>query len=181
MNLSDWVAIISAVIALAALLRGELQHRRRAPEDAQRAAIEHVVDALDEVRGVIENADVAMPSAMEISTVMKGFERKSQRWEPMLPLGARHIRVSVRQAMAHCFGEPALAAFDPEASAKPIQRFDRYWWDVGHTYIEHASSVIGYWLVDDRRRPLKLVPYSEWRRGEDVAAMVSGYRTSKMV
>lgn len=173
MSIGVGVAIISAAIALAALVRGELHHRRRAPEDAQRAAIEHVVNALDEVRGLIENADVAMPNAIEISTVMKGFERKSQRWEPMLPSGARHIRVSVRQAMAHCFGGPALAAFDPDASAKPIHRFDRYWWDVGHTYIEHASSVIGFWLVDNRRRPLKLIPYSEWRRDEDVAAMVN--------
>lgn len=171
MDVGVGVAIVAVVISMVALARGELHQRRRAPEDAQRRAIENLFAALDQVMALIENADVAQPSSIEIGAVMKNFERKSGRWEPMLPPGVRHARVSVRQAMAHCFGPPALAAFDPEAATKPVHRFDRYWWDVGCTYVEHASKVIGFWLVDDRRKPLDLIPFYEWRRDEDAEAM----------
>lgn len=91
----------------------------------------------------------------------------------MLPTGARHVRVSVRQAMAHCFGPSACGAMDPTAAEKPVYPFDKYWWDIGTTYLDHARNSLGSWLVDDRRSlQVRLVPYYQWRRDEDDAARI---------
>ncbi|MEE9095969.1 hypothetical protein [Pseudarthrobacter phenanthrenivorans] len=175
MNAEFWVALSAVVISIVALIRGEILQRRRASEDTRRRAVDSVVEALGTVVAVIEHADVKMPRSSEISTVMENFERECLRWESMLPTGARHVRVSVRQAMAHCFGPPACGAIDPAAAEKPAHSFDRYWWDVGTSYLDHARNCLGSWLVDDRRnRQMRLLPYYLWRRDEDDATSV-GY------
>jgi hypothetical protein len=171
MDAEFWVAVAAVVISVVALLRGEIHQRRGAPEDARRRAVDNVVEALGAVVALIEHADIKMPPSSEISAVMQNFERECLRWEPMLPTGARHLRVSVRQAMAHCFGPPASGAIDPTAAEMPAHPFDRYWWDIGTTYLEHARNCLGAWLVDDRRnRQMRLLPYYLWRRDEDDAA-----------
>jgi hypothetical protein len=175
MDAEFWVAAAAVVISVVALIRGEIHQRRGAPEGARRRAVENVAETLGAVVAVTEHADVKMPPSSEISAVMHNFERECLRWEPMLPTAARHLRVSVRQAMAHCFGPPACGAIDPTAAEKPAHPFDRYWWDIGTTYLEHARNCLGAWLVDDRRnRQMRLLPYYLWRRDEDDAARV-GY------
>lgn len=171
MDAEFWVAATAVVISVIALFRGEIRHRRGAPEDARRRAVDNIVEALGPVVAVIEHANVKMPTSSYISAAMQNFERQCLRWEPMLPTEAKHVRVSVRQAMAHCFGPPASGAMDPAAAEKPVYPFDKYWWDIGTTYLDHARDCLGSWLVDDRRGPkVRLVPYYQWRRGEDAAA-----------
>jgi hypothetical protein len=173
MDADFWVAVTAVVISIIAAVRGEIRHRRGAPEDARRRAVDNVVEDLGAVVAVIEHADVKMPTSSQISAVMQKFERQCLRWEPMLPTGARHVRVSARQAMAHLFGAPASGAIDPTAAEKPTHPFDRYWWDIGTTYLDHARNCLGAWLVDDHRsRQVRLVPYCQWRRDEDDAARV---------
>ncbi|WP_152683858.1 hypothetical protein [Pseudarthrobacter siccitolerans] len=175
MDAEFWVAVAAVAISVVALIRGEIHQRRGGPETARRRAVDSVVEALGAVVALIEHADIKMPSSSEISAAMQNFERECLRWEPMLPTGARHVRVSVRQAMAHCFGPPACGAIDPSASEKPVHPFDRYWWDIGTTYLEHARNCLGTWLIDDRRnRQTRLSPYYLWRRDEDDAAR-AGY------
>lgn len=175
MDAGFWVAVAAAGISVIALIRGEIHQRRGGPEAARRRAVDNVVEALGAVVALIEHADNKMPRSSEISAVMQNFERECLRWEPMLPRGARHVRVSVRQAMAHCFGPPASGAIDPTAAEKPAHPFDRYWWGIGTTYLEHARNCLGSWLIDDRRnRQMRLSPYYLWRRDEDDAARV-GY------
>jgi hypothetical protein len=173
MDAKFWVAVAAAGISVVALIRGEIHLRRGAPEAAR--TLDKVAQALGAVVALIEHADITMPPSPENSAVMQNFERESLRWKPMLPTRARHLRVSVRQAMAHCFGPPASGAIDPTAAEKPAHPFDRYWWDIGTTYLEHARNCLGAWLVDDRRkRQMRLLPYYLWRRDEDDAARV-GY------
>jgi len=77
--------------------------------------------------------------------------------------------------MAHCFGAPASGAIDPTAAEQPAHPFDRYWGDIGTTYLEHARNCLGARLVDDRRnRQMRLFPFYLWRRDEDDAAR-AGY------
>lgn len=106
-------------------VRGELHQRRRVSQDAQFRAVEKVVEALRPVYILLEHADVRVPSPSEIGDVMRAFERECQRWEPTLPPGAKHLRISVRQALANCFGSPAAIAVDPEAESRPMRTFDR--------------------------------------------------------
>ena len=98
---------------------------------------------------------------------MRNFEWESQRWESQLPAGARHVRVSVRQALANCFGSPAAIAVDPAAEGGRMQPFDRYWWDIACTYVEHVQNGFGAWQVQERRQPLKIVYFAHWRKDED--------------
>ncbi|WP_234752265.1 hypothetical protein [Arthrobacter ramosus] len=175
MDAGFWVAVAAVVMSVVALIRGEILQRRGGPEAARRRAVENAAEALGAVVALVEHADTKMPPSSEISAVMQNFERECLRWEPMLPTGARHVRVSVRQAMAHCFGPPACGAIDPKAAEEPAHPFDRYWWDIGTTYLEHARNCLGAWLIDDRRnRQMRLLPYYLWRRDEDEAAR-TGY------
>lgn len=181
MDAGFWVAVAAVVMSVVALIRGEILQRRGGPEAARRRAVDNVVEALGAVVALIEPAVIKMPPSSEVSAVMQKFERECLRWEPMLPTGARHVRVSVRQAMAHCFGPPACGAIDPTAAEKPAHPFDRYWWDIGTTYLEHARNCLGAWLVDDRRnRQMRLLPYYLWRRDEDEAAR-AGYSQKPQV
>ena len=181
MDAEFWVAVAAVLISVVALIRGEILQRRGGPEAARRRAVENAAEALGAVVALIEHADTKMPPSSEISAVMQNFERECLRWEPMLPTGARHLRVSVRQAMAHCFGPPACGAIDPTAAEKPAHPFDRYWWDIGTTYLDHARNCLGAWLVEDRRnRQMRLLPYYLWRRDEDDAARV-GYSQKPQV
>lgn len=181
MDAEFWVAVAAVLISVVALIRGEILQRRGGPEAARRRAVENAAEALGAVVALIEHADTKMPPSSEISAVMQNFERECLRWEPMLPTGARHLRVSVRQAMAHCFGAPASGAVDPTAAEEPAHPFDRYWWDIGTTNLEHARNCLGAWLVDDRRdRRMRLFPFYLWRRDEDDAARV-GYSQKPQV
>jgi hypothetical protein len=181
MDAGFWVAVAAVVMSVVALIRGEILQRRGGPEAARRRAAENVAEALGAVVALMEHADTKMPPSSEISAVIQNFERECLRWEPMLPTGARHVRVSVRQAMAHFFGPPACGAIDPTAGEKPAHPFDRYWWDIGTTYLDHARNCLGAWLVDDRRkRQMRLLPYYLWRRDEDNAARV-GYSQKPQV
>jgi hypothetical protein len=49
----------------------------------------------------------------------------------------------------------------------PLTALDRYWWDVGRSYLEHASACVQRWLVADGHRDLAVLPYYQWRRDED--------------
>jgi hypothetical protein len=126
MDAGFWVAVAAVLISVVALIRGEILQRRGGPEAARRRAVENAAEALGAVVALIEHADTKMPPSTEISAVMQNFERECLRWERMLPTGARHLRVSVRQAMAHCFGPPASGAIDPTAAEKPAHTFDRH-------------------------------------------------------
>lgn len=141
-----------------ALIRTETHERQRAPKETQRQAARQVADALAAVYALIEQADVKKPSSTEISKVMGVFEAGAQRWEAMLPVGARYLRISVRQAMANCFGDPVCAGLDPKAANKPDRAFNRYWWDIGCTYIENVRKHIGFWLADEAPNKLRLTP-----------------------
>jgi hypothetical protein len=169
MDAGFWVAVAAVVMSVVALIRGEILQRRGGPEAARRRAAENVAEALGAVVALMEHADTKMPPSSEISAVIQNFERECLRWEPMLPTGARHVRVSVRQAMAHFFGPPACGAIDPTAGEKPAHPFDRYWWDIGTTYLDHR-----------RKRQMRLLPYYLWRRDEDNAARV-GYSQKPQV
>lgn len=162
-----WVAVAAVLLSAVALVRGELHQRRRVSQDAQYRAVEKVVEALRPVHILLEHADVLVPSPSEIGDVMRDFEQECQRWEPTLPTGARHLRVSVRQALANCFGSPAAIAVDPAAESRPMRTFDRYWWDLACTYIEHAHHRLGAWQVQERRQPLKIMHFALWRKEED--------------
>lgn len=167
MNPEFWVAVAAALISAVALVRGELHQRRRVSQDAQYRAVDKVVEALRPVDILLEHADVRVPSPSEIGEVMRDFERECQRWEPTLPPGAKHLRSSVRQAVANCFGSPAAIAVDPAAESRPMLSFDRYWWDLACTYIEHVHHCLGAWQVQERRQPLKIVQFGLWRKEED--------------
>lgn len=167
MDAEFWVAVAAVLISAVALVRGELHQRRRSSNEAQHWAVDKVADALRPVHILIEHADVQAPSGAEIGKVMLDFEWECQRWEPMLPTGARHLRVSVRQALANCFGSPAAIAVDPAADGRPLHTFDRYWWDVACTYVEHAQNCLGAWQIQERRRPLEIVHFARWRKEED--------------
>lgn len=167
MNAEFWAAVAAVLISVVTLVRGEIHQRRRASYEAQYRAVDKVAEALRPVHILIEHADVRVPSGAEIGKVMRDFEWECQRWEPTLPTGARHLRVSVRQALANCFGSPAAIAADPSADSRPMQTFDRYWWDLACTYIEHAQNRLGAWQVQERRRPLEIVYFAQWRKEED--------------
>lgn len=122
--------------------------------------MDSVFESLGAVVALIEHADIKMPPSSEISAVMQNFERECLRWNPCSQR-SRHFRVSVRQAMAHCFGPPASEAFDPAAPEKPAHPFDRYWWDIGTMYLEHTRNCLGAWLADERRnRQMRDLPRS---------------------
>lgn len=167
MSVDSWIALAAAAIAVVALVRTELHQRSQAPGELQRRAVSHILDALDEVMATIEHADVRSPSSRDVSDVMQRFERQCKRWDPVLPTGACHVRVSTRQAMAHCFGGPASGAFDPEASTQALHPFNSYWWDIGVSYIEHARGRMGAWLTTERQSSMMITPYYQWRRDED--------------
>lgn len=162
-----WAAVAAVILSAIALFRGELHQRRRASQDAQYRAVDKVIEALQPVHILLEHADVRLPSSTEISDVMREFERECQRWEPTLPTGAKHLRISVRQALANCFGSPAAIAVDPAAESGPMRTFDRYWWDLAFTYVEHAHHRLGAWQVQERRQPIKIVHFAQWRKEED--------------
>lgn len=162
-----WVAVAAALISAVALVRGELHQRRRASQDAHLRAVEKVAEALRPVHILLEHADVRVPSPSEVSEVMRSFERECQRWEPTLPPGAKHLRISVRQALANCFGSPAAIAVDPEAESRPMLTFDRYWWDLAYTYVEHVHHRLGLWQVQERRQPVQIGQFAQWRNEED--------------
>jgi hypothetical protein len=162
-----WVAVAAVLLSAVALVRGELHQRRRVSQDAQFRAVEKVVEALQPVYLLLEHADTRLPAPSEISDVMHDFERECQRWEPTLPPGAKHLRISVRQALANCFGPPAAIAVDPEAASHPMATFDKYWSDQACTYVEHVHHRLGAWQVQERRRPIELVHFAQWRREED--------------
>lgn len=167
MDQEFWVAVAAVLLSAVALVRGELHQRRRLSHDAQVRAVDKAIEALQPVRLLLEHADTRLPSPSEIGDVMHSFERECQRWEPALPRGAKQLRISVRQALANCFGPPAAIAVDPEAESRPMRPFDRYWWDLAHTYIEHALHSLGEWQVQERRQPINLTHFAQWRKEED--------------
>jgi hypothetical protein len=166
MDMQIIIAAMALALSAVALVRGEILQRRRVSEDAQQRAVEYVREALEGVLAVLEHADVKLPPKAEISRVMLDFERTCRRWEHLLPTGVKHLRMSVRHAMANCFGPPASIAADPRIEELETTAFDSHWWDIGYTYVEHARAHFGHWLVENPRRPLVVVRYDQWRSDE---------------
>jgi hypothetical protein len=73
----------------------------------------------------------------------------------------------VFQALANCLGSPAAIAVDPAANSAPTKTFDRYWWGLACTYVEHAQKRLGAWKVQERRRSLEIVYFADWRKEGD--------------
>jgi hypothetical protein len=119
------------------------------------------------LQAVIEHADLQRPQEADISAAMQRFHWEWQRWEHQLPEGAEHLRRSAGEAMAVCFGMPAIAGRDPRAAGLPADEFDWHWWDISSSWLDHAQGRLQRWLIDNRRRPLKVIPYGQWRRDED--------------
>jgi hypothetical protein len=163
----DFVEASTAVLGAALAIYGIRLSRRQAAAEAQRRAVEGVLDALGPVRALIEHADVRRPQAAEVSRTMQRFELDWQRWEFQLPVEARHVGQSVREAAANCFGAPAVAGVDPRAAGMTADPFDQRWWSLGSTWIEHAQQGLQRWLSAHPGRSLNVTPYYEWRREED--------------
>ncbi len=167
MDMQTTIAAMALALSALALVRGEILQRRRVSEEAQQRAVEHVREALEGVLAVLEHADARLPAKGEISRVILDFERTCRRWEQLLPTGVKHLRMSVRHAMANCFGPPASIAADPRIEDLEMRTFDTHWWDIGYTYVEQAQAHLGRWLVGNRRKPLVVVRYDQWRSDED--------------
>ena len=167
MDVPTLTSIAAVGVSVVPLIRGEIRNRRRAPEEARRAAVQGLSNDLLLLQTIIEHADVQRSQEADISAAMQRFERESQRWEDQLPEGAEHLRRSVREAMVVCFGAPAIAGIDPRAAGLPADEFDWHWWDISSSWLEHAQRQLQRWLIDNRRHPLKVIPYYQWRRDED--------------
>lgn len=144
-----------------------ISQRRQASRESRRRAVERLNDALASLYELIEHADVQWPYETEVSAAMQRFDRECRGWQYQLPTAAGHFPRSARQAMAHCFGAPAIVGLDPRAASLPADAFDRHWWDVGSTWFEHAQRQLQRWLSYDRGRTLEVTPYYAWRRDED--------------
>ena len=167
LRLMDFVGASTAVLGVLLTMYGIRLSRRQAPAESRRRAVEGVLDALGPVRAVIEHADVRPPRPADVSRTMQRFELDWQRWEFQLPTEARHVGQSVREAMANCFGAPAVAGLDPRAAELPADPFGRRWWSLGSTWIEHAQQQLQRGLSNDRGRTLIVTPYYLWRREEE--------------
>ena len=166
MDIKTGIAAVALLLSVIALWCGELHQRRRASDDAQRRAATRASDALGAVFDVLEHADVWRPTREQISGAMLDFERTLKHSKDMLPSGVLHVKVSVREAMANCFGAPATIAVDPRIDDMDMLKFDQYWWDIGYTYVEHVRARFGRWLVDVQRKPLTAIQYFQWRADE---------------
>jgi hypothetical protein len=78
---------------------------------------------------LIEHADVRSPSAAEI--ILNGN-----------PNG----------------GNPSFHRGPGTYGSAFVLPFDRYWWDIASTYVEHVQNRLGVWQVQERRQPLKVAP-----------------------
>jgi hypothetical protein len=167
LRLMDFVGASTAVFGVLLTIYGIGLSRRQAPAESRRRAVEGVLDALGPVRAVIVHADVRRPRPTDVSSAMQRFELAWQRWEFQLPTEARHLGQSVREAMANCFGAPAVAGLDPRLADLPADPFGRRWWSLGITWIEHAQQQLQRGLSNDPGRTFNVTPYYLWRREED--------------
>ncbi len=176
MDTQTVIAMLALAVSVLTLLRSERHQRQQAPREVQRRAVDQLAHALWTLHAVIEHADVRQPPNAVVSDAMTVFERDWQRWQHQLPGGVRHRRRSAREAMACFFGPSAVVGLDPRAATTPLTALDRYWWDVGRSYLEHAHACVQRWLVADGHRDLNVLPYYQWRRDEDEAHFGPGIR-----
>lgn len=131
-------------------------------------AVKDLVDGLHRVRRLARQADVAAVTASDVSAVMVDFEDRYHRHQAVLPRHLRAVDREVRAAMGNCFGAPAMAGWDARLGGQRLAAFDRYWWDITRTYLDHVDTCLQEWrTAATRRRPTKLVHFYTWRRDED--------------
>ncbi len=112
MDTQTVIAMLALAVSVLTLLRSERHQRQQAPREVQRRAVDQLAHALWTLHAVIEHADVRQPPNAVVSDAMTVFERDWQRWQHQLPGGVRHLRRTAREAMACCFGPPAVAGLD---------------------------------------------------------------------
>lgn len=159
--------LLGAAVAIGVPFVGFLCQRRRRKLEVQREAVRAISRAVTELLGAVQHADVVPLGNSDVASAICRFDQEWQEWEYQLPDGSAHLRRSVREAMANCFGGPATAGLDPRCETLPRSAFDTYWWDLLVSYLDHVRFRFSRWLVKDVPVPLVTEPYFSWRRGED--------------
>jgi hypothetical protein len=164
MGLELW---LGAAVAIGVPFVGFLRHRRRRRLVVQREAVRAIGSAVTELSGVVQQADVVSLDNSDVAGAVRRFDQEWQQWEYQLPEGSAHLRRSVREAMANCFGGPATVGLDPRCETLPRSAFDTYWWELLVSYLDHVRFRFSRWLVEDAPVPLVTEQYFSWRRDED--------------
>lgn len=171
MELELW---LGTAVAIGVPFIGFLWHRRRLRLAAQREAVRAIGNAVTKLLSAVQHADVVPLDNAGVAEAVRLFDLEWQKWEYQLPQGSSHLRRSVREAMANCFGGPATAGLDPRCETLPRSAFDTYWWDLLVSYLDHVRFRFSRWLVKDAPTPLVTEQYLRWRTDED-----QRYRSSK--
>ncbi len=157
------IAGSALIISVVALIRGETRHHRDAATSMARQAVESVQTELSRLYSVVEHGNVRPVTAAQVSAAMLQFESVWRQLQYLMPRGSRHLRPSIRAAMANCFGGPASVGVDPRTEQLPVNPFDEAWWEIGSSYIIYAQAQLSEWLTANRNRPLRLIQYYQWR------------------
>lgn len=167
------VSPLSLVVAVTAARWGWRADRRAAAAEGltvRLLAVADLADGLHNLRRLARQADVASVAADQIAAVMVDFEDRAHRHTAVLPTHLRAVERNVRTAMGNCFGAPALTAWDPHLARHEVATFDRYWWDITRTYLDHVDTCLQDWRTAPERRPLtELSQFHAWRKDEDAA------------
>lgn len=162
--------LVVSTLALALSWRGYQQSGRAEGLSVRTAAVAELVDGLHRARRLARQADVEPVSAEQVIAVMVDFEDRAHRHRAVLPGHLRAVGREVRAAMGNCFGTPAWAGLDARLAHGEMAAFDRYWWDVTHSYLEYVDAVLQDWrTAPTSRRHTKLTGFHDWRREEDSA------------
>lgn len=161
------VSVIAAAISAVALYVSIKQ-----PFLTQRLSVTQVAaDALIESVGAMREAIWAsfevQPDREAIAGLAYAMDRTCRAHQRSLPKGISGLRREVRAAAGNYLGGASGYALDPRLKELPFSDHEDYWWDITTTYLDYVVDTLGAWRNNPQVRQIDLIPFHEWRRGED--------------
>jgi hypothetical protein len=168
-DLSLALSAIATLISGAALYVSIKQPVWTQQLSVARVAADALIESVGSMRQALWASAEDRPDPEVVAKLAYDLDRTCRAHRRSLPRGLSGVGGDVRAAVSNYLGGASGYALDPSLKRWPFSGHERYWWEISTTYLDYVIDTLGEWRNNPRDRVLTLIPFHQWRRGEDEA------------
>lgn len=169
MDMTAWVAWLSLVVSVAALVVAIRRPAIDLVNDGVRTSADEISATLAGVRRAVwaSARTQADGDSSDLADALVDVRLAFEVHRAHLPPDIAALGREVSMAVGNYAGATGLAWVDPNAGDQDRSAHDPYWWDVTVTYIDYAITQVQGWRRNPGRRRSPTIAFHAWRKDED--------------
>lgn len=161
------VSVIGVLLSVVLVHRLTVIREDRADKRVvQREAASALIDALQDIRRLVERSALEPVRPLDISETVSAWEATYRKYVTRLPSAGRHARRSVAAALGEHFGAVGWSNIFPDQADFEVSKHDPIWWENADSYLSYLIRCFSLWYDDPHAaRKSPILNFDSWLAG----------------